>query len=70
MSVKLLEKNVPESEIEQKVNDYVEAAKDSETMMNAIKDILNEDSVEEGDATVSKEEKAIEQVEEAEEIVP
>lgn len=69
MSVKLLEKNVPESEIEQKVNDYVEAAKDSETMMNAIKDILNEDSVEEN-ATVSKEEKAIEQVEEAEEIVP
>ena len=70
LSLKLLEKNVPESEIRQKVNAFVEAAKDNETMMNAIKDILNEEIVGAEDAAVSKRDEAIKQVEEEKEIVP
>jgi len=65
----LLEKDVPESLIEKKVNAYLEEAKVDESMIHAIADLLQEESVEDGDAAVSKEEKAIEQVEEIRETV-
>jgi len=65
----LLEKDVPESLIEKKVNAYLEEAKVDESMIHAIADLLQEDSVEDGDAAVSKEETVIEQVEETRETV-